>query len=203
MSGSAAKKPSIASEFVENVAEICSAFVTSAQGMMVTAKYLGSPREIVTERYPLVRKKVAANYRGRLVNATERCIVCELCAKACPTQCIDMKFEIGADKKRILHNFTIDMTICLYCGLCTEACPDTTRASEDGEKCLTMGGGYEYSSHRKESIGFYHYAAESEIESLRAAAKERAEKAAAEKAAAAAAKAAAAQPSAAATEKKP
>ncbi len=189
--------PSILAECLDHVGAVCQALVTSAQGMLVTAKYLVTPAEIVTFRYPLVKRPVARNYRGRLVNETPRCISCELCAKVCPPQCIAIEHEIGADKKRILKRFDIDMTICLYCGLCTEICPDTTRDAVTNEKCLTMMGGYEYSSDRKESIGFYFTATDEHLALQRKAAEERAEKAkqeaAAKAAAAAAAKAAAAK----------
>lgn len=187
--------PSLLAECFNHIGAVCQALVTSAQGMLVTARYLVTPAEIVTFRYPLVKRPVARNYRGRLVNETPRCISCELCAKVCPPQCIAIEHEIGADKKRILKRFDIDMTICLYCGLCTEICPDTTRDTVTNEKCLTMMGGYEYSSDRKESIGFYFTATEEHLAAERKAAEERAERtkkeAAAKAAIAAAAKAAA------------
>lgn len=187
--------PTILADCLEHVGAVCRALVTATQGMLVTAKYLVKPREIVTFRYPIVKRPVASNYRGRLVNAVPRCISCELCAKVCPPNCITIEHEIGADKKRILKRFDIDMTICLYCGLCTEICPDTTRDEVTNEKCLTMSGGYEYSSGRKESIGFYYTADEATLADQRKAAEERAEQAkkeaAAKAAAAAAAKAAA------------
>lgn len=164
---------SVTAEFATALDDLWNSLVTAARGMIVTARYLIRPSEIVTQRYPLEKRDVAPNYRGRLVNAMPRCIVCELCAKVCPTDCISMTWETGADKKRICHDFKIDMTICLYCGLCTEVCPDTTKNTE-GEKCLTMMGGYEYSSDRKESIGFFYGATEVELIDLRRMSEERA-----------------------------
>lgn len=188
--------PALLEECLDAIGAVCRAIVTASQGMLITARYLVQPKEIVTFRYPLEKRPIARNYRGRLLNAVPRCISCELCAKVCPPQCITIEHEIGADKKRILKRFDIDMTICLYCGLCTEICPDTTRDETTGEKCLTMSGGYEYSSGRKESIGFYYTADETTLTEQRKAAEERAEQAkkeaAAKAAAAAAAKAAAA-----------
>lgn len=174
----------VTSELFSTLDELWNVLVTAVRGMAVTAKYLVRPQEIVTRQYPHERPVIATNSRGRLVNAMPRCIVCELCAKVCPTNCIAMTWETASDKKRICHTFDIDMTICLYCGLCTEVCPDTTK-NELGEKCLTMNGGYEYSSDRKESIGFYFKATDQElVDSRRAAdvhAAELAAKAAAKK----------------------
>jgi NADH-quinone oxidoreductase subunit I len=61
------------------------------------------------------------------------CIVCHLCEKACPTQCIyieDLKGpegEHGAkpdkDKKKEARVFDINAALCMYCSLCEEACP--------------------------------------------------------------------------------
>lgn len=180
------KPVSIPSEFLAALDELWRVLVTAVQGMMITVKYLVRPAEIVTMQYPNVKQEVAPNYRGRLVNAMPRCIVCELCAKVCPTQCISMTWETAADKKRLCHTFDIDMTICLYCGLCVEVCPDTTK-NEQGEKCLTMMGGYEYSSDRKESIGFYYKPEEEELATMRRAAEVRAAEVAAKKQAKAAA----------------
>lgn len=181
------RNPSVLHECLTAVGELCTTLVTAAQGMMITAKYLTRPEEIVTLRYPREKLPMRKNYRGRLENFIPRCIMCRLCEKACPTNCISMDGEVGADKKNIIHYFNIDMTICLYCGLCTEACPDTTRDKVTGDKCLTMQGGYEYSSDRKEEIGFYFTASEDELTKKRKEVEEKVAKAAAEKAAAAAA----------------
>lgn len=178
----ATKNPNVFDECFSAVGELCTTLLTAAQGMMITAKYLTKPDEIVTLRYPREKLPMLKNYRGRLLNAMPRCIMCRLCEKACPTNCISMDGETGADKRNIITYFHIDMTICLYCGLCTEACPDTTKDKVTGDKCLTMQGGYEYSSDRKESLGFYYNATEAELAEQR----KQAEAKAAEKAAAAA-----------------
>ncbi|RMH57522.1 MAG: NADH-quinone oxidoreductase subunit I [Candidatus Hydrogenedentota bacterium] len=197
----------VAAEFAHTVREIYDDLVTAVKGMMVTTRYLFHPNEIVTVQYgrkqypgePRHELDIPPTYRGELFNDVERCVVCELCAKACPTQCISMEFETGADKTRILHNFHIDMTICLFCGLCTEACPDKTK-NEEGEKCLVMTNRYDFSTARKSEIGFHFVAGEKKLKAWREASRKRAEeKAAAKKAAAEAKKAAAAR---AAAEKK-
>lgn len=180
----------IVDECLSAVGEICDDLVTTAKGLMITTKYLRDPDEIVTIQYgrpvyegePSHKLTLPKSYRGELVNDVERCVVCDLCAKACPTQCISMDSEKGADNSKLLHFFHIDMTICLYCGLCTEACPDKTK-DESGEKCLTMSGNYDYSSDRKESIGFYFNVTDEKLKRWQDEAKKRADEKAAKKAA--------------------
>lgn len=101
-------------------------------GMRISGKYLF--KKTATVQYPEVRKTIPTRFRGILINDVPRCIVCELCAKVCPVDCIDIKKIRGADKKFMAEVFDIDLVKCLFCGLCTEACPT---------ECLTMEGGYE------------------------------------------------------------
>lgn len=177
---------SVARELVAAAGELASTIVTTAQGLLVTARYLVDPKEIVTFRYPRETLAVLPNARGRLMNDVVRCIACGICARTCPAACIVVETEAGADKKPILKSYRIDMTKCLYCGLCAEACPDSTK-NDRGEKCLTMSGGFAYSSDRKETIAFLYEATDAELAAKRAAAAERAAKAAAAQAAKAAA----------------
>jgi NADH-quinone oxidoreductase subunit I len=58
------------------------------------------------------------------------CIACNLCALACPEDCIDvipMDIEIvtagKARKKKVLDEFIFDTSRCMFCALCQEACP--------------------------------------------------------------------------------
>ena len=93
----------------------------------------------VTARYPLEVVPVPEVGRYRLHNEIDDCIVCDLCAKVCPVQCITIEAvkatdEIGVTsdgtKKRLLAPvFDIDLAKCCYCGLCTVVCPTD---------CLTM-----------------------------------------------------------------
>lgn len=93
----------------------------------------------VTARYPLEVVPVPEVGRYRLHNEIDDCIVCDLCAKICPVQCISIEAikatdEIGetsdGTKKRLLAPiFDIDLAKCCYCGLCTTVCPTD---------CLTM-----------------------------------------------------------------
>jgi len=167
----------IVKEMFESVGWLVNILVTSVQGMLITGKYFVRPNEIVTVRYPREKLNVPENFRGRLLNDPERCISCELCARACPTKCITVKHEMGADKKRILTEYSLDMTACLFCGLCTEACPETTKNAK-GKKCLIFVNDYEYSSDSKEQIKYYFKQTEDGLARKRKDAEERVKKAA-------------------------
>ncbi len=91
---------------------------------------------IYTEQYPKQRAEVAPRFHGapRLNMDPETyetlCIACNLCALACPEDCIDvipMDIEIvtagKARKKKVLDEFIFDTSRCMFCALCQEACP--------------------------------------------------------------------------------
>jgi NADH-quinone oxidoreductase subunit I len=91
---------------------------------------------IYTEQYPKVRPEVAPRFHGapRLNMDPETydtlCIACNLCALACPEDCIDviaMDIEITVAgkprKKKVLDEFIFDTSRCMFCALCQEACP--------------------------------------------------------------------------------
>lgn len=101
---------------------------------------------LVTLKYPYEAIPVPDNGRYRLHNEIDDCIVCDLCAKICPVDCIQIESikateEIGitsdGTKKRLYApKFDIDMAQCCYCGLCTAVCPTD---------CLTMTKVYDFS----------------------------------------------------------
>jgi len=111
------------------------------KGMWIPFKY--SLKKTNTLQYPEVHKPFNKRFRGMLINDVPRCIVCELCAKVCPVQCISIKKVRGEDKKFHAHQFDIDIQTCMFCGLCTEACPTES---------LSMEGGYEGSAYSKEDL---------------------------------------------------
>jgi len=115
------------------------------KGMWLTLKFnLGALTDkdsvsgfgVYTEQYPSVRPQVAPRWHGapRLNMDPETheslCIACNLCALACPEDCIDvipMDIEVMVAgkprKKKVLDEFIFDTSRCMFCALCQEACP--------------------------------------------------------------------------------
>lgn len=107
--------------------------------------YFKQPDGLATLTYPYEALPVPDNGRYRLHNEIDDCIVCDLCAKVCPVNCITIESvkateDIGVTsdgtKKRLYAPvFDIDMAKCCYCGLCTTVCPTD---------CLTMTPVYDF-----------------------------------------------------------
>jgi NADH-quinone oxidoreductase subunit I len=56
--------------------------------------------------------------------AESKCIVCMMCEKTCPSQCITVHGEKPeGSKKKILVRYDLDFTKCSLCGNCVEVCP--------------------------------------------------------------------------------
>ncbi|QCR23026.1 NADH-quinone oxidoreductase subunit I [Pontibacter sp. SGAir0037] len=108
--------------------------------------YFKQPDGLVTLKYPYEALPVPDKGRYRLHNEIDDCIVCDLCAKICPVNCItidsikateDIGVTSDGTKKRLYAaTFDIDMAKCCYCGLCTTVCPTD---------CLTMTPVYDFS----------------------------------------------------------
>jgi NADH-quinone oxidoreductase subunit I len=91
-------------------------------------------REMVTTEYPKEMRPKPQRFHGRHVlnrypDGMEKCIGCELCAGACPADCIYVR---GMDNdpdaptspgERFGYVYEINMLRCIFCGLCVEACP--------------------------------------------------------------------------------
>ncbi len=107
--------------------------------------YFEQQEGLVTLTYPYEALPVPDKGRYRLHNEIDDCIVCDLCAKICPVNCITIESvkateDIGVTsdgtKKRLYApTFDIDMAKCCYCGLCTTVCPTD---------CLTMTPVYDF-----------------------------------------------------------
>ena len=90
--------------------------------------------ELVTTKYPDEMREKPQRFHGRHVlnrypDGMEKCIGCELCAGACPANCIYVR---GMDNdpanpsspgERFGFVYEINMLRCIFCGLCVEACP--------------------------------------------------------------------------------
>ncbi len=120
-------------------------------------EYFFQPQGLVTLNYPQESLPVPDKGRYRLHNEIDDCIVCDLCAKVCPVNCITIESvkateEIGitsdGTKKRLYAPvFDIDMAKCCYCGLCTTVCPTD---------CLTMTNVYDFTEVDIKNM-IYHY----------------------------------------------
>ena len=81
-----------------------------------------------TVEYPEEMPYLAPRYRGRIVltrdpDGEERCVACNLCAVACPVDCIALQKTESADGCWYPEFFRINFSRCIMCGMCEEACP--------------------------------------------------------------------------------
>jgi NADH-quinone oxidoreductase subunit I len=99
-----------------------------------------------TIQYPHQQLPVPEVGRYQLDVEMDDCIVCDLCAKVCPVNCIDIESikateaigqtSDGTTKRLYAAKFDIDMAKCMYCGLCTIVCPT---------ECIVMTNQYDRS----------------------------------------------------------
>lgn len=106
------------------------------KGMGVTFREMVRPT--ITEFYPYTRPELPDGTRGIPVLLSDeegnlKCVACELCAKICPPQIIEIIWHRGEDGKgkKILDGFNLDASRCMFCGLCAEVCPFEAIAMSD------------------------------------------------------------------------
>ncbi|MFN0136948.1 MAG: NuoI/complex I 23 kDa subunit family protein [Phycisphaerae bacterium] len=120
-----------------------------AIGLRITLRYsFASP---VTLQYPAVAPAIKPRYRGFHWFEIEKCIACDLCAKACPVDCIYIEKsgprkidkESGIARGGAMQRFGIDYAKCMFCALCCEPCPTD---------CIHMGDIHDMSGYDRESM---------------------------------------------------
>ena len=94
-----------------------------------------------TVEYPEQKPYLAPRYRGRIVltrdpDGEERCVACNLCAVACPVDCIALQQATRDDGRWYPEFFRINFSRCIMCGMCEEACPThAIQLTPDFEMC--------------------------------------------------------------------
>ncbi len=112
---------------MDSLKDIYRSAVSFLKGLRVTA--VNAIRPPVTLQYPDERPVLPTGYRGipALLSDPEtgkaRCTACGICARTCPLGIITIDSELGPDKKRILHDYSLEASRCMVCNLCVEACP--------------------------------------------------------------------------------
>jgi NADH-quinone oxidoreductase subunit I len=97
-------------------------------GLSVTFRALLSSS--VTVHYPRQKIAITPNFRGHTLLVKDRatghhrCIVCMMCERDCPSNCITVLGEKReGEKVKILTAYLLDFTRCSLCGICVEVCP--------------------------------------------------------------------------------
>lgn len=106
--------------------EIYNGLMSLFIGMGVTFKEFIKPT--VTVSYPYETLTMCNKYRGHieLISNEEgqpNCVVCGLCERACPSNCITLAGKKPeGEKKKVLTKYILDFTKCSLCGSCVESC---------------------------------------------------------------------------------
>lgn len=122
------------------------------KGLGIVGRYLF--RRPITIQYPEAKPPVAPRFKGRhyltlFADGMERCVGCELCVIACPSQAIYVRAEENdplaphSKGERYAAEFQINMLRCIFCGLCEEACPTGA---------IVLGHEYELSGYTRASL---------------------------------------------------
>jgi NADH-quinone oxidoreductase subunit I len=85
-------------------------------------------RKRETKDYPEKKPFLPSRFRARIIltrdpDGKERCVACNLCAVACPTDCISLQAGEDTNGRRYAVFFRINFSRCIFCGFCEEACP--------------------------------------------------------------------------------
>lgn len=116
-------------------------------GLLTTGKHLG--RHAVTLQYPDEKWPMPERSRGIVVLLSDKetgelnCTTCMLCARACPSFAIRIKYERDEKKKRHLKDFVVDYNLCCFCGLCEDSC---------NFAAIKLAPKYEFSTTNKEDL---------------------------------------------------
>ncbi len=118
-------------------------------GMRISLKYCFA--KTVTLQYPDMAPALQPRYRGFHFFEIEKCIACDLCAKACPVDCIYIEKTgprkidkaTGVAAGGAMTRYAIDYSKCMFCALCVDPCPT---------ECIHMGNLHDLSGYDRESM---------------------------------------------------
>lgn len=93
------------------------------KGFGITFNYFMKKK--ITIQYPDEEVAMPARFRGIHRFFPDKCIVCNLCVQACPTDVITLTGKKSEEnpKKKIIDTYNIDFQGCILCDFCTEVCP--------------------------------------------------------------------------------
>lgn len=106
--------------------ELLSGIWSLMVGMGITFVEFFKPK--ITLLYPHESVKMPARYRGHIELIADEegkpvCVVCGMCEKACPSNCISISGEKPeGGKKKVLTSYKLDFTKCSLCGSCVDSC---------------------------------------------------------------------------------
>jgi len=110
------------------VTETVSGFLSLITGLRITIKEFFSP--IITTQYPHQTLPIPKKFRGHIElkwneeTGKPNCTSCNLCAKACPSDCIVLDgIKPAGEKTKTVTSYHLNYTLCSLCSLCVEACP--------------------------------------------------------------------------------
>lgn len=117
------------------------------KGFAVTVKRVF--RSPVTIEYPDVKREMANRFRGLPSlrvdpeSGEALCVACGLCARICPTACLEMHVVPSEEGDRELGEFILRSGRCLFCGMCAQVCP---------VDAITMSKQYELSTQSRDGL---------------------------------------------------
>lgn len=128
------------------------------KGFGVTFKRLFAPK--TTIQYPEEKREMAARFRGLPSLRTDPdsgkalCVACGLCARICPTSCLEMNVVPSEEGDRELGEFILRAGRCMFCGLCAQVCPvDAITMSAEYELSVRDRDGLVYTKTELATIG--------------------------------------------------